>query len=238
MPVKKIKKRLQSFYEHPGKFSLLLLFILMELISYPVFQHWRVGYILIDIASTLVLIAGVAAVSNTRINFVLALFLGGFALLGIWYLRLMGMGPGANIIFVSAILSRTVFEWFVVILILKKILQVKEITLDTIAGAVSAYLFIGAAFALTYLLVIAFNPAALLMGGQPISLDHVFVNLLYFSFVTLTTLGYGDITPVDPLIRTVAYLEAAFGVLYMATIIASFVGIHISQPPQRDADKQ
>ena len=58
---------------------------------------------------------------------------------------------------------------------------------------------------------------------------------MYFSFVTLTTLGYGDITPVNTFARTLAYLEAAIGQLYLTVLIASLVGIHISTSTQ---DKQ
>ena len=52
-------------------------------------------------------------------------------------------------------------------------------------------------------------------------------NLLYYSFVTLTTLGYGDITPIHPVARTLAYLEAVIGQLYIAVLIASLVGRYL-----------
>jgi len=52
--------------------------------------------------------------------------------------------------------------------------------------------------------------------------------LLYYSYVTLSTLGYGDITPVTPIARTLSFLEALFGQFYIAILVASFVGMHIS----------
>ena len=52
---------------------------------------------------------------------------------------------------------------------------------------------------------------------------------MYFSFVTLTTLGYGDITPVNAIARALAYLEAAIGQVYLTVLIASLVGMHISK---------
>ena len=51
---------------------------------------------------------------------------------------------------------------------------------------------------------------------------------MYFSFVTLTTLGYGDITPVNSFARSLAFLEAAMGQIYLTVLIASLVGVHIS----------
>ena len=53
---------------------------------------------------------------------------------------------------------------------------------------------------------------------------------MYFSFVTLTTLGYGDITPVNSFARSLAYLEAAAGQIYLTVLIASLVGMHIASP--------
>jgi hypothetical protein len=51
---------------------------------------------------------------------------------------------------------------------------------------------------------------------------------MYYSFVTLTTLGYGDVTPVHPFARTLAYLEAVIGQLYVAVLVASLVGRHVA----------
>ena len=53
--------------------------------------------------------------------------------------------------------------------------------------------------------------------------------LTYFSFVTLTTLGYGDILPLTPIATSLAYLEAVIGQLYIAILIAGLVGTHLSQ---------
>ena len=59
---------------------------------------------------------------------------------------------------------------------------------------------------------------------------------LYFSFVTLTTLGYGDITPVHPLARSMATIEALTGQLYIAVLVARLIGLHIIQCRQGPAD--
>ena len=52
--------------------------------------------------------------------------------------------------------------------------------------------------------------------------------LMYYSFVTLTTLGYGDLTPVKPIARTVGYLEAIVGQFYLAVLVAWLVGMYLS----------
>ena len=63
--------------------------------------------------------------------------------------------------------------------------------------------------------------------------DQSFLQLLYYSFVTLTTLGYGDISPVSPVARALAYLEAVSGVMYVAILVASLVGSFGSGPDRK-----
>ncbi len=73
--------------------------------------------------------------------------------------------------------------------------------------------------------LILFNPDAILFS------DHVlgeFSDLIYFSFVTITTLGYGDITPVSRMAKNLALLEAVWGQTYLAVLVARLVGLHLS----------
>ena len=57
---------------------------------------------------------------------------------------------------------------------------------------------------------------------------------IYYSFVTLTTLGYGDITPVRPLASAVAYIEAVFGVFYIAILVGTLIGLMLSRAPKKN----
>jgi hypothetical protein len=66
--------------------------------------------------------------------------------------------------------------------------------------------------------------------------SNLFPLFTYFSFVTLTTLGYGDITPVAEHARTLAWFEALVGQLYLAVMVAGFVADHVSQGMNRDQD--
>ncbi len=56
--------------------------------------------------------------------------------------------------------------------------------------------------------------------------------LMYYSFVTITTLGYGDLTPLKPMVRTLAYLEAILGQFYVAILVAWLVGMYLSSKNQ------
>ena len=229
MPIKKIESRFMRFYNHQFKFSILLIFIILYLFAVPIFPRSGLWDELLNLLSTFMLLSAIGAVSNKPRTFKMALILGVIAVIGIWYAKLMGEDFRISTGVALALLSQTLFLWMVVILVLKHILEYKEISIDVLAGAIAAYLFLGIAFAYTYSITMLYDPGALISGGSPLDPGTAYIDLAYFSFVTLTTLGYGDITPGTPLVKTIVYFEAAFGVLYMATIIASFVGIHISQ---------
>ena len=232
-----LRQTLIDYYRHPRKFLILFLFIIIELISYPLLMHTAMSGIVFNITSTLVLVAAITAVGYTKTTFRLALILGGFAFLGIWYLLVFEGSAWSGIVGKAAYISRALFEFMVLILILKKIMKVKEITLDTIFGAVNVYLLMGMSFAMIYGLIVSIDPGAIVYGGHGIESEaNPLFSLMYYSFVTLTTLGYGDILPISPMAKTVAYLEAVFGVMYMAILVASLVSIYISKGISRSSN--
>jgi hypothetical protein len=101
------------------------------------------------------------------------------------------------------------------------------VTTDRLLAAVCVYLLIGLSWAMVYTGIASvdrgtFGWAAAEEADMPIP----WPTLLYYSFTTLTTLGYGDITPVSPLARILASLEAVTGVLYVAVLIAGLVGMY------------
>ena len=106
------------------------------------------------------------------------------------------------------------------------------VDLNRIVGSVSIYFVLGLVFALVYSLLETFQPGA--FGLPPVSKvagshQTMFSELFYFSNVTLTTLGYGDINPVSRPARTLATMEAIIGQLYLAIVMARLVGLHIAQ---------
>ena len=93
---------------------------------------------------------------------------------------------------------------------------------------------IGVGWVLAYSAVEALQPGAFLVNGRPLielheQLQIRYAELIYFSFVTLTTLGYGDIVPTTPQARAVADAEAILGQLYIAIFVARLVGLHLAQ---------
>jgi hypothetical protein len=128
------------------------------------------------------------------------------------------------------------FFIFLVWVILRDIYSGNRVTSERIFGALCAYLFIGVTFALLYAHlefrqpgVQAFNvPNEVVLDStsSEVGLVPIFI---YYSFVTLTTLGYGDITPMTDAARTLAWMEALLGQLYLAVMVAGFVAEHMSR---------
>lgn len=97
-------------------------------------------------------------------------------------------------------------------------------------GAICVYFMIGLLWALIFSTLELLQPGSFQMPqGQGTELSH----FSYYSYVTLTTLGYGDITPISPPARSLALLEAIMGPLYIAVLIARLVGIHIVQSGEK-----
>jgi len=98
---------------------------------------------------------------------------------------------------------------------------------NKIVGAICIYLLMGLIWSLFYLFIAQATPDAFNGLQQAVWYDN-FADVAYYSFVTLTTLGYGDISPVVPLARFFVYMEAIVGVFYMAILVASLIGIRTS----------
>jgi len=111
-------------------------------------------------------------------------------------------------------------------IILAHLFAEDEITSDVIMGAICVYFLIGLIWAFVFSTLEMLQPGSFQM---PQGTGTELSNFSYYSYVTLTTLGYGDITPISAPARSLALLEAIMGQLYIAILIARLVGIHISQ---------
>jgi hypothetical protein len=123
---------------------------------------------------------------------------------------------------------------FVAGVILQAVLREQRITLDTIFGGVCIYLLIGLVWASFYWIAELLEPGSFLMGGvsvTEINRDAVEATrhpqLTYFSFVTLTTLGFGDVVPATDAVQGLVVTEAVLGQLFVAIFIARLVSLHI-----------
>jgi len=110
----------------------------------------------------------------------------------------------------------------------KQVLFTGAVDANRIVGAICIYLLMGLIWALMYLFIAQAIPGSFNGIEQHVWYDN-FANVAYYSFVTLTTLGYGDISPVAPIARFLVYMEAVVGVFYMAILVASLIGVGINE---------
>ncbi|MCE5327088.1 MAG: potassium channel family protein [Planctomycetaceae bacterium] len=120
--------------------------------------------------------------------------------------------------------------------------RARRITEGTLIQAASMYLLLGIAFAAAYAIIARAIPGAFRAGAGVFQIPPVgrasLTEMLYFSFATFTTLGYGDITPAVPLTRAVAVIEATVGPLYLAIVIARLVAVFTVQRESEDRPGQ
>jgi hypothetical protein len=126
------------------------------------------------------------------------------------------------------------FFALITVVILRHILSVREVSSDIILGAICAYLVLGMVWTMAYSLIELLSPGSFLRGGESITAGFAgarvpaVASFIYYSFVTLTTLGYGDIIPNSSPAAALSSLEAVTGQLFLAILIARFVGLHIA----------
>ena len=118
----------------------------------------------------------------------------------------------------------------------KQVLLVGDIDGNKIIGSLSLYILLGLIWAVIYLLLLVMDPTAF-SGIETTNWQQSFARVAYYSFVTLTTLGYGDILPTNHVAEFFVYLEAIIGVFYMAIIVSSLISLRLSALEKERKDK-
>lgn len=123
-----------------------------------------------------------------------------------------------------ALVAMTVLILFSTYCVMRYVLQARVITQDQIYAGISMYLMLGFAFGAVYALISILDPRSFASNVEMVNSGNR-PDLVYFSFVTLATLGYGDITPRTNIARSLAVLEALVGMLYIAIFMARLVSL-------------
>ena len=118
---------------------------------------------------------------------------------------------------------------------LGRVLEGRYVDMNRIAGAISVYMLIGLIWTSLYFALSLFDPQAFkgvaeLTNYEQKLTSTAYLDLLYYSYVTLSTLGYGDVTPLSRAAQSLAYLEAICGVMYVAVLISALIGSYRNKP--------
>lgn len=211
-----------NFPSKVGSYTLLLVCLLITMIGLPLLEHSSIGRVLLSFwffITSVILLASFHGSGRAHQIFLVS---GGvFSVILVANLVVQSMNwPSAGFRIV-ALLYGLIFLAFSTWTILSSIFRAKQVTLDLLSGAVVAYLMLGICWGGLYSIIELTAPGSF---SFPDPDGKAGSSLFYFSFVTLTTLGYGDILPIAKIARTAAYLEAVTGVMFTAILIAGLVG--------------
>jgi voltage-gated potassium channel len=211
-----------------GRHSAMLVSLVVLLCALPLGQAFVGESTRFSLLLALVLIAAVVVNSQQRSIFVIALMIGFGSVIGIGYAAYF---DSHLVRIVSETLGLTLLG-FTTLVMFNSLIQTDRVSQDAVVGGICVFLLIGLCFALVFILMTDLNPGALELGNEAIvrsnadSSAHATL-LLYFSFVTLTTLGYGDVSPVGDMARMFAVAEALIGQLYLVVFLARLVALYV-----------
>ncbi len=169
----------------------------------------------------MVILAAVAEVSDQRTVFRWAVVLGTptFIILGLNIVGVETLG-------VPSLVFTVVFFVYILVVLFRHLLHSRVVEAEILYGAIACYLLISYVWAFLYQILYILDPGAFSYGAHE---ALTFYDFLYYSFITITTLGYGDLLPATNHAKSLAVVEAIVGVFYTALVIARLVSLYGAQ---------
>lgn len=213
----------------PRRFSTVELLIALGLLffSFPFLEEVKGGAYIVSILLSVVLLAAVLAVAHRKGAFFIAVLLAIPAIGGRWINHFWpNMVPPP--VFLTAALALIAF---VVGNLLRFVLRSPSVNFEVLCASISAYLMLGLMWTVAYWLLDQVAPGSFSFNTSGGKHSMNGFNAFYFSFITLSTVGYGDITPLSRIARWLAAMEAMTGLLYVAVLIARLVALYSAAKP-------
>lgn len=234
-------RKLNRFMIH-NRLLILLIMLLTILTVFPFIHIYQEEYVFtLHFLFSLILLIGIYVASNNRQLLTVAILL---ALLTITVLAFNTVLENHSLNLFGLLLE-VIFFTITAITTITHVLEERRITADKIYGAISAYLLFGLIWALIYNMIevqtpgaFEFNPNLKFSIFEEPTKPFYFVHFIYYSLITLTTTGYGDITPLNAAARVFSSIEAILGQLYVAVLIGRLVGLHIHATHQRHTESK
>lgn len=211
--------------EYRWRHLALLISILLLFAVTPLAVTFRHGLLILDIAAATILVAASYALSEREHLFTIAVVLSVISIIAAGLLLVFPQRWAVLVEHGCVVVLVTFFS----VSILGYVLRTGRVTVDRIFAAVCVYMLIGFAWTFAYAFLEEMVPGSFVALSETDQNDYVarVLRLRYFSFITLTTVGYGDIIPRSPTARTMAMLEAVTGQIYLMVLVARLVGLHI-----------
>jgi len=201
----------------------LLAALIILFVSFPFLETLRAESMIETILLTAVFISAVLAVAERRQPLIIAAILGLPTLAARWIHQISPDMMPPEVFLIGGIFLVS----YVIGNLLQFVLKAKSINIELLCEGISVYLLLGLLWAFGYWLVAEINPQAFSFNvASELAPSIKGFNGLYFSLITLNTVGYGDISPVAPVARMLAAMESMTGLFYMAILIARLVALH------------
>ncbi len=219
------------------RYQILLVWFTIVVLAEPFAREGGTGRTVLEAAFCIFLLAAVSAAAEASRWFATALACALIAIALTWSDLIVpadggslqaGLMGAQNAIYFAILVA-------VNVIILRDVMRARRVTFDTICGSVCVYLLMGLCWAILYAMASLIEPESFSAKEE---LAPHFSTYIYFSYVTLATLGYGDITPQRGVVQTWAWLEAVVGQLYIAVLVARLVGIYIAHELRGDPPRQ
>lgn len=215
-------------------FSQFLTALILLFLTGPYVQQLEYGRLIETALTTLVMLSAILAIGGRGGSLVAALLLALPLFASQWIHHCVPFFLPEWIRIVAGI----AFIGFVAARLLNFIFQMRKIDAESICAAISAYIMIGILWGMFYSLVELMQPGAFVFTAGPSeSRAMTPMNGIYFSFVTLATIGYGDIIPVSSTARMMAIMEATSGMFYVTVLISRLVSLYTSACQNAQAER-
>lgn len=215
-------------------YGALLLVLSAMLAVYPFLGTHMAASWIFDFITLGLVATSLRAINSRGVVFYISLLLGSSAFIT----GFLGRSLAVELAYPVGAGLRALFMVYLIIVIFSDIMRRRHITFDAVLGACSVFVLLGLAFGSAYAMLEWLVPGSFSIPAVPPSIERVFgpmtteFSLLYFSLVTMTTIGFGDIVPVAAPARSLAAIEGLLGQLYLAIIIARLVGLEIASRMQ------
>lgn len=214
-----------TFLSHLSSLKVLFFSLMTLWFVVPFLQHFEYAQFIFTIGFSFVLLATIYSVLEVDKSNHISLYLGVVSV-GVNFIATAFFSPQIEIVSMTLNL---LFISYVLYLLFHMIFTRGSVNVNVVLGAICIYLLLAVNFGILYTLVDALVPNSFtgLVAHSTTGLDTFFKNFLYYSLVTMTTLGYGDIMPMSQPARYFAAFQSALGQIYMGILVARLLGIHL-----------
>jgi hypothetical protein len=224
------------------RYLILLGALLLGMVIQPIFFGFSGPPLLFDACLMLVTIALLFSFSPDKKKRLFAFGIGIPTALLPLSGQLYSAGQDSALVYIGHCLA-VVFYFWAAVMIVASLVRNRTLSLDSIFGTICGYLLLGVAWGVLYAMLDTIWPGSFEIDDrllQQVKADHSRGHLFsYYSFITLTTVGYGDVTPLSTPARTCAWLEALTGQFYLAVLVAGLVGALLARKTEtRDGDQE